>query len=164
MSRKNLQQHLKNKVMKSELKGPEKVQHQIDRIFENHLAPHLSPFAVLNQNPFIEPSIEVSEDSKGIDVSAELPGLKAEEIDVNISRDGYLTISGEKKEEETDHKNGYYFSERSYGLFQRTIPLPTDIDTEHVLADFENGVLSVHIPKIQEAQSKLKKVCVRQKK
>ena len=72
-----------------------------------------------------------------------------------ISSDGYITISGEKKEE---HHNGKYFSEISYGSFSRTIPLPTDLKFDNAKADFENGTLTITVPKAEPIESKKKKI------
>ena len=134
----------------------------IERMFQYSLAPwRLAD----SENQWLEPNIEVTENQNSIMVSAELPGMNPEDIQVNVSQDGYLTISGEKTHhrEENNEQNGTYFSERSYGMIQRTIPLPTDLNYEATEADFENGVLSVNIPKTEAASRKVKKVAVRSK-
>ena len=71
-----------------------------------------------------EPKLEVSEDENEVKVAAELPGMSEKDVDLEISADGYLTISGEKKQERKEHGKGSYFSEFSYGSFKRTVALP----------------------------------------
>lgn len=112
----------------------------------------------------LEPKIEISENQNAVTVSAELPGIEEKDIDVQISSDGYLTISGEKKHEVEQNEKGNYFSEISYGMFRRTIPLPWDLDYDRADADYEDGVLKIAIPKSQTEQQKVKKVNVRKNK
>lgn len=135
-------------------------EYPLDKFFNHAFAPWNS-----SNNQLLEPNIEVSETAKMINVSAELPGMNPENIQVNVSQDGYLTISGEKSHqvEENDEENGMYFSERSYGMIQRTIPLPQDLNYEQTSADFENGVLLIHIPKTEAATKKIKKIPVQAK-
>lgn len=92
------------------------------------------------------PLLEVSQDDKKIEICAELPGVKQDDIDLNVE-DGVLTLSGEKKSERKD-ESGY--SERSFGRFERQITLPSNIDEEHCEAEFKDGVLRVTIPKSAE--------------
>jgi len=99
------------------------------------------------------PSVDVSENEDEIKVEADLPGMKKEDIDVNIDGN-LLTIKGERKKEEETEGEGYYRSERSYGTFQRTFTLPSNVDTEQVKAKFKNGVLSLSLPKLEEAKGK----------
>ncbi len=131
----------------------------VDQFFNHLMAPYHHSY---DEAQWLEPNIEVSENAKEISVSAELPGMSADNILVNVSQDGYLTISGEKShhKEEANEENGTYFSERSYGMIQRTIPLPQDLNYEETSADFENGVLSIHIPKSESATQKIRKVPV----
>ena len=104
----------------------------------------------------LEPKIEVVEGKKAVNVMAEIPGIKEGDLDLKISQDGYLTISGEKRhvtEDTSDDDN--YFSEISYGMFKRTIPLPWDLDYEAAAADYDDGVLTVNIPK-RKSRKKIK--------
>ena len=105
------------------------------------------------------PRMDVSETDKEIVVSAELPGLADEDIDVSLSL-GMLTISGEKKQEKEKKGRNYYHVERSYGSFQRSIPLPAEVDTNQVDAVFKKGVLTVTLPKTGAAQAG-KKIAVK---
>ncbi len=133
-----------------------------DRMLSQMLSPWGNAF---DDAQWLEPNIEFSENSKEINVSAELPGMSPDSILVNVSQDGYLTISGEKNHhhEEANEETGTYFSERSYGMIQRTIPLPQDLNYDATSADFENGVLFIHIPKSEAATKKVKKIPVQAK-
>jgi HSP20 family protein len=93
-------------------------------------------------------------------VTAELPGMTAENIDIKLS-DGTMTIRGEKSEEKKEEKEDYLVSERRYGEFQRILSIPSGVDAEAVSADFANGVLTVTLPKTPEAKQKERKVEVK---
>lgn len=108
----------------------------------------------------MEPKIEVSENKNDVTVSAELPGIEEDDIDVEISSDGYLTISGEKKNQHISNEEGSYFSEISYGLVRRTIPLPWDLEFDNADASYDDGVLQIVIPKSAGEQQKKKKISV----
>lgn len=108
------------------------------------------------------PKIDIVEAEKQITVTAELPGMDEKDIDVSISRDS-LSIKGEKKVEKEDKGKDYYRMERSYGSFSRTIPLPAEIDTEKVDAEFKKGVLTVTLPKSAQAVKAVKKIAVKTK-
>lgn len=95
---------------------------------------------------FVNASMNVSETDEELRITAELPGVTEEDIDVSLD-DDVLTIRGEKKFERNDEKENYHFVERSYGTFQRSLRLPYAVDSEQVRADFENGVLTVTVPK-----------------
>ena len=111
----------------------------------------------------LQPKIDVTDGKDSVMVTAEIPGIRQENLDLKISEDGYLTISGEKEQhKETSHKNSY-FSEISYGSFKRTIPLPFDLDYNMADADYDNGVLCVRIPKLKEEKQKYKKINVKKK-
>jgi HSP20 family protein len=96
---------------------------------------------------FAAPAVDVHQDDKQIEITAELPGVKEQDIDLSIE-DGVLILSGEKKSERNDQEHGY--SERSYGRFERRMSLPSNIDEEHCKADFRDGVLRITIPKAEE--------------
>ena len=77
---------------------------------------------------------------------------------------GYLSISGEKRHQSEENNKGNYFSEISYGMFRRTIPLPWDLDYDKANADYDDGVLKVVLPKSQTEQQKFKKINVKKNK
>ena len=109
----------------------------------------------------LEPKISVTENKENVVVAAEIPGVSENDMDVSISSDGYLTISGEKKEEKAAASKDSYFSEISYGTVKRTIPLPWDLDYNKADAQCADGVLTITIPKTQTEKQKVKKINVK---
>ena len=108
----------------------------------------------------LSPKIQVTEDKDAVKVTAEIPGIDEKDIDLKVSADGYLSISGEKKNESEENTKDNYFSEISYGMFRRTIQLPWDLDYEATTARYNNAVLTVSIPKSQTEKQKFKKISV----
>ena len=100
------------------------------------------------------PKIELGETDKALTVSAELPGLADKDVQVEIAH-GVLTVRGEKRAERTDA--GRYFSERFYGSFERQIPLDGVVE-EKAEASFKDGILTITIPKSDEARSSVKRI------
>lgn len=90
---------------------------------------------------------------------AELPGIKKEDVDLTV-HDEAITLKGEFKRDETVKDEDYYFSERRYGAFERTVPLPKEIDADKAKALFKDGVLEVVLPKKEEAKPKERKLVV----
>jgi len=105
----------------------------------------------------ITPTVDIYEDGNDIIVKADLPGMKKENIDVNIS-DNTVTISGEKKKEEKVEKKNYFSMERSYGSFSRSFRMPAEVQSDKAKASFKDGVLELRVPKTAEAIKKEKKV------
>lgn len=103
------------------------------------------------------PSIEVRENDQAIKVAAELPGLEQKDVEVLLA-DNVLTIRGEKRAENTDEKQQW--SERYYGSFERRVPLDCDVDADKVKATFKNGLLSVEVPKSQQAVEKSRRISI----
>ncbi len=128
----------------------------LSSLFDNFL----SPWEVSQNLDFatLSPKIDIEETDSEIKVKAELPGMDEKDIEVKVSSQGYLTIKGEKKEEHEEKSKGKYLSERRYGLVQRTIALPVDVDSDKTTAKFEKGVLNINIPKAESAKEKIKKV------
>ena len=97
------------------------------------------------------PSVDVFEDKESLKIVAELPGLKPEDVKITLEN-STLTLRGEKKqvaEEKTERVHRY---ERSYGSFERSFSLPNTVDVEKVEAGFENGVLTITLPKAEKAK------------
>lgn len=103
------------------------------------------------------PSVEISDQDKEIKLTADLPGLDEKDIELSLS-EGVLTLRGEKRAETEDKE--HQFSERFYGHFERRIPLGYEIDEGKVAATFRNGVLTVTLPKSEQAQAKAKRITI----
>jgi HSP20 family protein len=103
------------------------------------------------------PGVEVSETDKDVRISAELPGLDEKDVEV-LMGDGVLTIRGEKKSEVDDKERA--FSERTYGRFERRIPLAWEVEEDKIDASFKNGVLTVTMPKSAQDSSHVKRIAV----
>ncbi len=106
------------------------------------------------------PSIDVKESEKDFTIRAELPGVEEKDIEVHVTGDA-VTLRGEKKEEKEDKGKNYYYMERSYGSFNRVIPLGSETDADKAQASFKNGVLNIIIPKSQSAKVKGTKVPIK---
>ena len=99
------------------------------------------------------PLADVVEIEDGYTVELELPGLKAKEVNVEVS-ENVLTVSGEKKADKQENTKGYSRMERTYGSFSRSFRLPTSVDETKISADFEDGVLKISIPKSEQVRPK----------
>lgn len=108
----------------------------------------------------IHPRFDVAETEDAIQVTAELPGLDEKDIQVTLDNN-ILTVRGEKKQEREEKKKNYYMSERSYGEFQRVIPLPTEVEADKVKAHFKKGVLNITLPKTQKALTEGRRIQIR---
>ncbi|WP_119458707.1 Hsp20/alpha crystallin family protein [Rhodospirillaceae bacterium SYSU D60014] len=137
------------------------LQRDVNRIFENFWKRFDQPFGTLDRGwGMTGPHADVAETEDKVEVSVELPGLEEKDVDVAVT-DDVLTIKGEKRAEREENKKGYYLSERSYGSFYRSIPLPPGVDTDKANAEFKKGVLTVTLPKTPEAQARVKKIEVK---
>lgn len=105
------------------------------------------------------PQVDVSETEREITVTAELPGLEEKDLDLSLSGDA-LILSGQKRYEREEAREGTLLRERSYGSFERRIPLNVEIDADKVEARFRNGVVTVTLPKTQEARKQVRKISV----
>jgi HSP20 family protein len=106
------------------------------------------------------PAVEVKEEGGKFLVSAELPGVKKEDVKVQVTDDA-LILEGERKAEKEEKRKGYYRSERSYGRFYRSIPLPEGANLDKASAEFTNGVLEVAIP-IPESKRQTREIPVQE--
>ena len=97
------------------------------------------------------PAIEVKEEKGALLVTADLPGLRPKDVKVRVVGDA-LTLEGERKPETEEKTGGYYHSERSYGHFYRTIPLPEGAEVDKTTAQFDNGVLKISVPIVEAKQ------------
>ncbi len=123
---------------------------------------NLLPFANGNSpmmsNMIFKPSIDISSTNREYLIHVEIPGVDERDIKVEISRDGMLSIYGERRQEESRQDKDYLRMERFYGSFQRTLALPSDVDYEGVEAGFRNGVLTVMAPRMLERESGIRRV------
>jgi HSP20 family protein len=137
---------------------------EMERWFEEafhrpFFAPSWMPRFKLPDFGFTYPTVDIFEDGNDVVVKAEMPGMKKEDIEVNIA-DDVITISGEKKSEEKVEKKDYHRVERSFGSFTRTLHLPVETQSENAKASFKDGILEVRIPKTEAALQKTKKITV----
>jgi len=126
---------------------------EIDRLFEDFFSPQrgLSTSRSSSGQSFWAPAVDVSENQDSFVVHAELPGIKQEDIDIELENN-VLTLKGQRNFERKDEKENYHFVERSYGSFFRSFTLPRNVDPNGIQASFADGVLSISIPKAEEAK------------
>ena len=124
--------------------------------FPNFFKTDFAPFRMEFDKVEWVRQIEVLHNNEQFMVRADLPGLTKDDVKVEVT-DDFLTISGERKEEKEEKREGFYRSERSYGSFYRQIPLPEGAKTENAKATFDNGVLEITIaaPKVEPSTRKL---------
>lgn len=134
---------------------------EVDRLFDQfgETRPWFRHFWEPNEWHMEVPAIDVVEKSDSFEVTAELPGIDAKNIEVKAS-DGMLTIRGEKLEEKEEKKKKYHRSERHFGSFERSFSLPRGIDREKITADYKAGVLIVKLPKTAEAQASERQISI----
>ena len=147
----------------------------MDRILEDFgfagpgfaMAPLLSPelergrgAAMPGRSSAWTPSLETFRRGDDLVVRADLPGLRKEDVQVEID-DGVLTISGERTEEHVENRDDYYRSERSYGRFHRALALPEGVTGDACQATFDNGVLEVTLPMPKQAKSEARRIAIR---
>ncbi len=122
---------------------------QMDRVMQN--LSQETPFVVPEWNP----AVELADADDHLILKAQLPGINKDNIDVNVTRNS-VTISGEYQQQADQHK--IYGSEFQYGKFSRTIRLPVGIQQDKVEADYTDGILTLHLPKFEEATNRSVKV------
>ena len=125
-----------------------RLRNEIDRLFE-------SPFDFGMSDLFQGwlPPVEIGEDKDQFVVTVELPGMNPNEIETTV-HENMLTISGERKQEQKEGEGETYRSERFYGRFQRTIALPQGVDPNKIEATYKDGVLTLRLPKTEQAKPK----------
>jgi HSP20 family protein len=116
-----------------------------------------------NENPMTTasfvPAVDVYEDEKKVVLKLEVPGIEEKDLDVSVENNT-LTVKGERKFEKEEKEENFHRIERRYGSFYRAFTLPTTVDTEHVAASYNAGVLKLELTKKPEAQPKQIKVNV----
>ena len=132
---------------------------EIDRVFDDFRSwvsrIDTGPFQA--KNGMIVPKLDVSETKEIVEITAELPGVKEEDVDVSVTSN-ILTLKGEKTESKEEKEKDYSLVERSYGSFARSLPMAFDINPDDVSAKFANGVLTITIKKPREIAEKTKKI------
>ena len=132
----------------------EHLQRSMNRLFET-LSTNNGQGKV-DRHAFV-PAAELQETSEAIHLSLEAPGMKAEDMDIQVTADT-VSISGERKEETVSEDKGMKRTEFRYGRFQRIIPLPTRVQNTNVHADYKDGILKLVLPKAEEEKNKIVKV------
>lgn len=141
---------------------------QIDELVEDAFGrlqniniPHLEwPVTLKGKSEAEVARFDFSENAKAVKVTAEIPGMSKEDIEV-VVQDGVLTIKGEKKSEREEKEDNYYLSERQFGAFARAFRLPEGILEDEINADFNNGVLTVTMPKAAASKKAPKRISVK---
>jgi len=139
------------------------LQEEMNRLFDRFMGQfgmsRFGEWETPSGGPFA-PSVDLAETDDEVRVSAELPGLESKDIEISVSGNS-LTLKGEKKEEREEKQGTTYRSERYYGSFSRVIPLPCEVDADKAEATYKNGVLTVTLPKPEEARKSRKKISIK---
>lgn len=111
-------------------------------------------FDVFSNNEYqFAPACEIIDEEKSYSISLDVPGLRKEDIDIEV-KDNHLHISGERKSQPKTDKNSVLRTERRYGKFSRVFSLPQNVNSEAIMARFDNGVLELTLPKEEKSQTK----------
>ena len=143
---------------------PKELERLFQEFFEESFPPRMwkrfPSLKKLRELEGMSPSVDMYDKKDEIVVKAEVPGIEKENINISIS-DNTLTIKGETKKEEEVKEEDYYYSERSYGSFARTLSLPAKVQADKIKASFKNGILEIRLPKAEEAKPKEIKIDVK---
>ena len=131
----------------------------IDRLFNEFMGRSLRQVEEETAACAWTPAVNILERVEGIVISADLPGLKAEDVDVTVDN-GILTIKGERTLEEVAEGETYHRVERSYGSFERSFSIPNSVDPKKIEARFSNGEMTITLPKREESKPRSVKVKV----
>jgi HSP20 family protein len=134
---------------------------EMDRVFDDFMRGFGTPAASLPEG-MLSPRVNVVENEKGLEITADLPGVDQKDIDLDLS-EGVLTLRAEHKQdkEEGGEDQRYHVVERAYGTFVRRFALPFEPDQDKVEANFDNGVLKVWIPRSPEAERRTRKIDIK---
>lgn len=133
------------------IKGMVNIQDEMNCLFNEFLA--ATPDRVEGGTFPWSPLVDISETRDDIIVNAEVPGMKKDDIKI-IIQDNVLTLKGEKQKEKEEKDKSYHRVERSYGSFERSFSLPVSIQVDKIKANYKEGVLTIHLPKAEEAKPK----------
>ncbi|MEZ4743756.1 MAG: Hsp20/alpha crystallin family protein [Bdellovibrionota bacterium] len=153
----------KNQLAKRRLGRPlsfedRMLEDQFDDYFGRHLLSSFEGSRLDGMN--FNPDIEMTENQGQLMVTAELPGMGREDVDVHLEKN-CLVIEGKKSFDEERDEEGRYYSERSYGYFKREIPIPFEADEERVSARMKDGVLSIKLIKRENSQDGTRRIDIR---
>jgi HSP20 family protein len=134
---------------------------EMDRLFEDFTRSWAAP-ATFGTSDFLSPKVNIAETDKGLEVTADLPGIDGKDIEISLS-EGVLTLKAEHKaeREEKDEKKHYHLIERSSGKFTRSFELPFEPDTDKVEASFDKGVLKISVPRSAAPEKQVKKIAIK---
>lgn len=121
----------------------------MDRLFNDAFTPSLGA-----AGGWQVPAVDLYQTDDEVIVKASLPGLKPDDVQISITGD-MLTLKGEFRQEEEKKERAYHLREQRYGAFERTFALPTDVVADKAKAEFENGILTVSLPKAEEVKPKM---------
>jgi HSP20 family protein len=129
----------------------ESLRHQMERMFDE--------LAGINRQSSTDwtPAIEIQDREDSLVLRAEIPGVAAKDLDIQVAREA-VAISGEHHYENKVQEQSFFRTELRYGSFQRTIPLPIAVDNHQVQAEFKDGILKLTLPKAREAKQKIVKI------
>ena len=136
---------------------------ELDRVFDDWPSVRLPAFArfATSESNTWSPNIDVFERDNRMVTRVDLPGMKKEDVSVEIA-DGHLALSGERKRETEEKKDNFYRSEREYGSFYRAVPLPEGVKPEDVKATFADGVLEVSVPLPARQEANVRKIQIQE--
>jgi len=129
----------------------ETLRQQLDKVFDQRAATRD------NSETAWMPALELADAGDNFVLKAQLPGIDAKDIEVQVTPEA-ISISGERRYENTDEKSGYVRSEFRYGKFHRVLPLPAHIQNDSVQAEYKDGILTLTLPKVTEARNKVVKI------
>ncbi len=130
------------------------------KMFEDVFNERLTPF-ISSMGSMMTPTfkVDISEDDKGIYLSADIPGVKKEDVKVTME-DDVISICAERCQEEEEKKKNYHRVERSWGSLSRSFTIGDNVDAEHITANYDNGVLKIVVPKKESEEKKSKEIAV----
>ena len=134
---------------------------EMDRLFDDFTRGWAAP-ATFATSGLLAPKVNAAETDKGLEITAELPGIDQKDIEISLT-DDILTLKAEHnaEKEEGDEKKQYHLVERSFGTFMRRFELPFEADTDKVEASFDKGVLKISVPRSAAAEEQVKKIPIK---
>jgi HSP20 family protein len=121
----------------------------MDRLFDDAFTRPIS----LRDGGWSAPAIDMYQTDDEVVIRAALPGFKADEVQINVTGD-VLTLRGETKQQEEQKERAWHIREHRWGSFERSVSLPTEVTADRAVADFENGILTITLPKAEEVKPK----------